>query len=153
MTYYADLSNDLPVPYKRKRVIFYQQGLKVYGLLPYLLQKKLKAQFFSGSISWGNVRISAGSFEDNWTAIPYQQSSTNLIFLLDWLYSDSGFEVALASKEDWEDNIFLGNIFHMPPHTWYPLGEEVRQGFLQITEHPTRKGIIGLLALPEGRGK
>jgi hypothetical protein len=150
MTYYANLSNDLPAPYKRKRVIFYRQGLKVYGLLPYILNRKLKAQFFSGTVSCMGGTISMGSFESNWTAIPYTQSPENLKALLDWLYEDRGFEVALASREDWNDDIFSANVYRMPPHTWYPIGNEAREGFLQINSGMKRDDLIGLLALPTG---
>lgn len=148
MTYYADLANDLPAPYKRKRIIFYRQGLKIYGLIPYLLQRKLKAQFFSGTINWGRVRISAGSLEGNWTAVPYQQKSENVSALVDWLYADKGFEVAIASQDDWGDNIFSPNVFRTPPMTWYPACDEARQGFLRIAGGTTlsRNDVLALLA-------
>lgn len=151
MTYYADLVHDLPTPYTVKRVIFYRRGLKVYGLLPYILQRKLKAQFFSGSIRWGNVRISAGSFESNWTAVPYNQSPEHVIALLNWLYSDRGFEVALAAQEDWDDNIFSGNVYRMPPSTWFPVGDEQRSGFVQVAGGSSlnRHEIVALLAFPK----
>lgn len=156
MTYYANLERDLPSPYHRKRVIFYRQGLKIYGLLPYLLQHKLKAQFFSGSFRVGGsgfprMRLSAGSFESNWTAIPYQQPPEHIAALLDWLYSEKGFEAAIATEDYWDDNIFSANVFRMPPHTWYPVDHEARQGFLQIAERPdpTRNDVLSLLALPE----
>jgi len=150
MPYYADLSNDLPAPYKRKRVIFYRQGLKIYGLLPYILQRKLKAQFFSGTVSWGNVRISAGSLEENWTAVSYASVREYMDALLDWLSSDPGFEVAIASRDDWEDSIFSANVFRYPPKTWYPMDGEIKKGFLQIVEKPdiARNDIVKLLALP-----
>ena len=147
MTYYADLSRDLPTPYERKRVVFYRQGLKVYGLLPYLLQRRLKAQFFSGSVNWGGVRISAGSFEQNWTAISYTQTSEALASLLDWLSSDAGFEVAIASREDFDDDIFSANIFRMPPKTWHPVGDKALPRFLRIHADMQRSEIAGLLSM------
>lgn len=156
MTYFANLQEDLPSAWHRKRVIFYQQGIKIYGLLPYLLQRKLKAQFFSGSFSVGGngfprMRLSTGSFEANWTAISYQQSRENISALLDWLYSEKGFKVAIASAENWHDDIFSANMWRMPPHTWYPVGTEAREGFLKVISRPlrTRDDIAGLLALPE----
>lgn len=148
MTYYADMSIDQPTEYKTKRAIFYQQGLKVYGLLPYILQRKLHAQFFSNSTSWGRVRISTGSLELNWTAIPYQQSLENVNALLDWLYADKGFEVALANPERWQDTIFAGNFGNMPPQTWYPIGKETRSGYMRVIggNQLGRESIVALLA-------
>jgi hypothetical protein len=149
MPYYANLDNDLPAPYKRKRAIFYRQGLKIYGLLPYILARKLKAQFFSGSFAGHGVMISAGSFEANWTAVPYRQSPETLTALLEWLYSGKGFEVAIASEEDFDDNIFSGNVFRAPPKTWYPIGNASREGFLHIHEGMERTEVMGLLASPK----
>lgn len=151
MTYYADFDRDLPDPHKRKRVIFYRQGLKVYGLLPYLLQRRLKAQFFSGSMSWGRVRISMGSLESNWTAIPYTQTAESLSALLDWLYSDAGFEAAIASRAEFDDDIFSANVYREPPKTWYPLGDQARVGFLRIHAGMQRSEVAGLLAIAKGQ--
>jgi hypothetical protein len=153
MPYYADLSSDLPAPYKQKRAVFYRQGLKVYGLLPYILARRLKAQFFSGETSWGNVRISAGSFESNWTAIPYQQSPEAVNALLDWLYADKGFEVAIASEQDWDDTIFSANVYRMPPHTWYPAAGGAREGYLQVLGSPASRAAIVALLGPVQQGE
>lgn len=154
MPYYADFEHDLPDTCKPKRVIFYQQGLKVYGLIPYILARKLHAQFFSGSVSWGNVRVSMGSLEHNWTAIPYEQTPEKVKMLLDWLYQDKGFEVAIASREDWNDSIFSSNVFRIPPHVWCPIDGGVREGFLQIVggTEVQRKEVIKLLGMT-GKGQ
>lgn len=149
MPYYADLNADVPAPYKPKKVVFYRQGLKIYGLLPYRLQRLLKAQFFSNSMSWGRVRISGGTFEANWTAIPYQQSQENMSTLLDWLYSEAGFQVALASPAHWNDDIFSPNVARMPPETWYPAGPEARPGFMNALDQPDRSAFLKLLPEPE----
>jgi len=153
MAYYADLDSDLPSPHKRKRVIFYRQGLKIYGLLPFILQRQLKAKFFSGSIAAGGVLMSMGSFEPNWTAVPYTQSSENLTALLHWLFSERGFEVAIASEQDWDDDIFSANVYRMPPKTWFPFGSEARQGFFQVAGSldKSRRDVIQLLAVPMGK--
>lgn len=153
MPYYADFEHDLPNAYKLKRIIFYRQGLKVYGLIPYILARKLHAQFFSGSISWGNVRVSMGSYEHNWTAIPYEQSPDKVGLLLDWLYQDKGFEVAIASREDWNDSIFSSNVFRVPPHVWCPINEGGQEGFLQIVRGTEfqRNEVIKLLGMA-GKG-
>jgi len=151
MRHYADMNNDLPSPYHPKRAIFYRQGLKVYGLLPYILQRKLKAQFFSGVVSWGpGVRIMVGSWEPNWTAIPYQQAPEKVQALLDWLYSEQGFEVAIASSDDWDDDIFSSNFMRHPPQVWYPVQREARPGYMRVFERqlPEQCEIIALLALP-----
>ncbi len=93
--------------------------------------------------------ISVGSFEANWTAVPYVQSRANLDMLLDWLYSDKGFKIAIAAPEYWDDAIFSANMWHMPPHTWFPVGSEAREGFLNVVDRPERTctDIMGLLAL------
>lgn len=148
MSYRADLAHDTPSVTKKKRIIFYRGGLKIYGLLPYILQKKLKAQFFSNTPVGGGVMMLLPSHEDNWTAVPYDQSPERLQSLLDWLYSDAGFEVALASRESWEDDIFSANIMNHPPSVWFPLGQDTHKGFLQIQAGMTRFDIAGLLALP-----
>jgi hypothetical protein len=153
MTYFANLQEDLPSSWHRKRVIFYQQGIKIYGLLPYILNRKLKAQFFSNSFSALGGRMSVGSFEANWTAVPYGQSRANIDALLDWLYSDKGFKVAIATPECWNDDIFSANMWKMPPHTWFPVGNEAREGFLNVIERPEsgRDSVMMLLALPAGK--
>lgn len=152
MPFYADFREDIPSPHKPKRVIFYREGMKVYGLLPYILQRRLKAQFFSNAFSWGNAIIAAGSAEANWTSVPYTAPPEAVSALLDWLLADKGFEVALASPEDWDDDIFSANVFRMPPRTWFPLGKEARAGFLRVAGGKVSRGEMRrLLALPAGR--
>lgn len=135
MTYYADPSKDLPVPWKSKRIVIYAQGLKIYGQIPYILQRRLQAQFISNSMSCLGSRIVAPSGEDNYTIIPWrrvdgeQHTITAMDALLDWLYTDKGFEVAVATRRYFYDRLDLPNMWQSPPHVFIPTLEQSRSLF------------------------
>jgi hypothetical protein len=153
MPYYANMEEDQPSAHKRKRIVFYRRGLKIYSLLPYILQRRLHAQFFSSTITGSGVRISAGSFEANWTAISYQNQSPEAVeALMDWLFSGAGFKAAIASEENWDDDIFSGNFFNYPPDVWHPVGAEARPGYITILKRLPATGrdeiVAVLLSLP-----
>ena len=135
MTYYADSAKDLPVPWKSKRIVIYAQGLKVYGQIPYILQRRLQAQFISNSISCLGSRLVAPSGEDNYTVIPWrradggQHTEFAMDALLDWLYADKGFEVAVATCQNFYDRLDLPNMWQSPPHVFVPTLEQSRSLF------------------------
>lgn len=85
----VDWERDLPSKRKPKRIIFYPDGLKIYGLLPYLLQRQLRGEFSSAWIKLNND-------EDNFTVISYQQKPEHVQKLVDWLYEAAGFEWTIA---------------------------------------------------------
>lgn len=136
MTYYADPKNDLPQPWKQKRIIFYAQGLKIYGQIPYILQRRLQAEFYSNNASFMGARLIAPTMENNYTLVHYRRadgqrhSDTILEALLDWLYNDKGFKWAIA--KDFFKRIDLPNFWNWPPET-FVLGEsEHRPGIKQL---------------------
>lgn len=136
MTYYADPAKDLPVPWKSKRIVIYAQGLKVYGQIPYILQRRLQAQFISNSVSMPfGGRIFAPTQEDNYTVIPWrradgeQHTEAAMDALLDWLYTDKGFEVAVATREYFHNRLDLPNMWQSPPHVFVPTLEQSRSLF------------------------
>jgi hypothetical protein len=89
MRHPVDFDKDIPSAGKQKEVLFYQTGLKVYGVLPYILHRKLRAEFCSSS----------DARENNFTLISYQQKSENVQALADWLYKDSGFVWAFCTQK------------------------------------------------------
>lgn len=130
MTYYADPANDLPARWKRKRVVFYRAGLKIYGQIPYILQRKLYAEFISnnapGLFGLGG-RIIAHSAEANYTIVRYQRpdgqphSDSTQAALLAWLWAEAGVEWAIARPPEFFDPLDDGpNWFQVPPQTWVP---------------------------------
>ena len=139
--YRANLAIDLPHKWKAKRIIFYQKGLKIYGLIPHLLNRRLKGEFISNHlvISQGAFRgagFLAPSGEDNYTVIPYAQKPEHAEMLLSWLYDGSGFEWAIAGPENWQDNIQEWNAYRRCPSTWVPANNEQgwRAGFQKALE-------------------
>jgi hypothetical protein len=135
--YSVDLYEDLPNPHKRKRVVFYCCGLKIYGHIPHLLKRRLKGEFLSNywihdSGAFRGHGIIAPTGEQNYTAIPYGQSPENARRLWDWLHEEAGFEWAIAGLQDYGVNIFEGNVAQWPPETWVPemRAEEFIQRFL-----------------------
>jgi len=123
MSYYADPTLDLPAPWKAKRIVFYARGLKVYGQIPYILQRRLQAKFYSNDMSLFGGRIVGPTREHNYTVISYRledgspHSAATLEALIDWLYSDKGFEFGIADPENFEDQIAMVNWFNSNPHT------------------------------------
>lgn len=135
MSYRADLHRDLPSTRNPTRVIFYQQGLKVYGLLPYLINRKVKGEFYSNyyvhDSGWfAGSGIVAHTNEPNYTVVPYSQSPETAKLLWDWLHSDAGFEWAIASKQEFYRNICQANIANVEPETWCPIGNP--DGFARV---------------------
>lgn len=123
MTYYANSSQDLPRPWKQKRIIFYAQGLKVYGQIPYILQRRLQGEFYSNNAPFMGCRIIAPTMEQNYTLVRYRRPNDSkchndiaLEALLDWLYTDKGFEWAIA--KDFYKRIDLPNFWNYPPETF-----------------------------------
>ena len=113
-----------------KRIVFYQAGLKVYGMLPYILLRRLKGQFISNywvhtDGTFSGAGVIAPTNESNYTAIPYQQSAENAQRLWHWLHDGHGFEYAIASAADFEHDIWQANVGQFPPQVWVP-GEDAK---------------------------
>ncbi len=131
---------DLPQPWQPKRIIFYAQGLKVYGQIPYILQRRLGAQFFSNDIVLGGLfagmRIVGLTAERNYTVVPYRRPDgsphreTAVEALLNWLYADRGFEMAVAVE--FHRRIDLPNFMNLPPETWVPGLPDARPDIRQL---------------------
>lgn len=134
MAFYANPAKDLPAPWEEKRIIFYAEGLKIYGQIPYILQRKLQAEFISNDVVGGMGRLIGPSGERNYTLVPYRRedgerhSESTIEALLDWLYEDRGFEWAIAAPGEFERrDLRLVNWFQSPPETIVPAGPEHRQ--------------------------
>lgn len=140
MNYRANLSRDIPSPGLPKRIVFYAQGLKIYGLLPHILNRRLKGEFISNVAmlsGWGRgAAIVAPTGEDNYTVIPYAQKPEHAAMLLDWLCEDRGFEWAIASPQHWNEAIREWNAYKRPPDVWVPSQSEQgwREGFQKAIE-------------------
>jgi hypothetical protein len=136
MTYFANPREDLPAPWKPKRIIFYAQGLKIYGQIPYILQRRLQAEFISNDVGVLGGRLVGPTAECNYTLVRYRRqddkphSDAVLEALLDWLCADRGFEWAIAL--DYYKHIDLPNLFNWPPETWVPGGLEQRPDIKQL---------------------
>lgn len=136
MAYWANPQTDLPKAWKQKRIIFYAQGLKIYGQIPYLLQRRLQAEFYSNNAPFGGARLLAPSFEQNYTVISYRRkggdphSQEAVEALLNWLYADKGFEWAIAKK--FNKRIDLANFWNWLPEVWEMGTEERRPELLQL---------------------
>ncbi len=130
MAFRCDFSQDLPAPWKVKRIIFYSQGLKVYGELPYILKRKLQAEFYSNFFvqSSGAFRghgMIVPAYESNYTVVPYTQKPEHTKALLSWLSEDKGFEWAIASKRDFNKDLRDGTAFtSRNPEVWVPAQNE-----------------------------
>ncbi len=138
MPYFAS-KDDLPVPWKVKRIIFYRRGLKVYGQIPYILQRRLQAKFVSNTASLWGAKIVAPTGEDNYTIIPYRredgQPHTDMAIesFLVWLYRDKGFEFGVAAPENFNDKLDLPNWWQSPPK------------LLKLADNDDRPILAGLL--------
>lgn len=137
MTYYANPTKDLPQPWKQKRIIFYAQGLKIYGQIPYILQRRLQGEFYSNNVPVLGCRLIGPTMEDNYTLVRYRRPKDGkrhgdaaLEALLDWLYADKGFEWAIA--KDFFRRIDLPNFWNWPPETFVMGGPEHRPGIKQL---------------------
>lgn len=135
MPYLCDPTHDLPTKWKQKRIIFYAQGLKVYGELPYLLRQRLRAEFFSNSYHNGEFGLIAPAMEPNYTVVSYNQPVERSTALLDWLFADTGFEWAIAAPEEFKLNIWQSTVCSPGiPNTWVPAenSEGWRGGFQKV---------------------
>lgn len=127
MTYFADPKQDLPAPWKKKRIVFYGGGMKIYGQIPYLLQRKLHAEFISNRGSFMGGTIVGPTGENNYTIVSYRRPNgkrhreRTLGQLMDWLYEGKGFEWAIAARGEFErGDLLVVNWFNVPPETWVP---------------------------------
>ena len=138
----ANMPADQPNMHTPKRVLFYAAGLKIYGLLPYLLNRRVRGQFRS------NAHIAAvfPTWERNYTIVPYQQTPEAAAALLDWLYADAGFEWGIA--EDWHAALLGANAFNDPPCVFHLANRAVHAGFSTVLRGQPRHG--DLLALVPG---
>lgn len=84
----VDFRADLPSEKKYKEIIFYPKHLKIYGILPYLLNRKVSGRFCS--------TISRCA-EPNFTVITYNQSPEVVRELFEWLSEGVGFNWSIAS--------------------------------------------------------
>jgi hypothetical protein len=112
----CDPSTDLPAPGKIKQIVFYAQGLKIYGVLPFILKRRLRAEFYSNyfvqtSGAFRGAGIIAPSFESNYTLIIYDQSPEAIAALLDWLFRDAGFEWGVAPAQEFRKDLRQGTAF------------------------------------------
>jgi hypothetical protein len=137
MAFFANPQEDLPQPWKLKRIIFYAQGLKIYGQIPYVLQRRLQGEFYSNNAPFMGMRLIVPTFENNYTLVRYHRlkdgkrhSEIALESLLDWLYSDEGFEWAIA--KDFFRQIDLPNFWNWPPETFVLGGPEHRPDIKQL---------------------
>jgi len=125
MAFYADTGRDLPAPWKPKQIIFYAEGLKVYGQIPYIHQRRLNARFYSNNAEiFGGGRLIAPSMEANYTVVPYRRADGRqhkpdaIGAFFDWLFSDKGFEWAFAVE--FHKHIATVNWGNMHPETFVP---------------------------------
>jgi hypothetical protein len=130
MAFRCDPPQDLHQVWKSKRIIFYAQGLKIYGVLPYILNRRLKGKFYSNYYvhSSGAFRghgMIAPAYELNYTVVPYTQKPDYAKALLEWLWQDAGFEWAIASPRDFRNELRHGTAFSSrDPEIWVPAQNE-----------------------------
>jgi hypothetical protein len=136
MAYFANPQEDLPQPWKRKRILFYAQGLKVYGQIPYILQRRLQAEFISNNAPFMGARLIAPTAEQNYTLVRYyredgrRHSEATLEALLDWLYADKGFEWGIA--KNFFERLDLPNWWQAPAEVLEIGKEEHRPDIKQL---------------------
>jgi hypothetical protein len=142
MSFYADPRKDLPAPWKEKRVVIYRQGLKIYGQIPYILQRRLQAEFFSNNAPFMGSRLLAPTGEDNYTLVPWRSkdgrthSQEAVRALLDWLYADKGFTWAVAAAPEFYERQDEWNAWKEPPRTWVPAQESHYPAFTRLLTAP-----------------
>jgi hypothetical protein len=130
MAFRCDFSQDVPEKWKPKRIIFYKQGLKIYGLLPHILNRRLKGEFFSNysvhsSGAFRGHGMIAPAYESNYTLVHYTQKPEYAKALLEWLSQDAGFEWAIASPQDFNTDLREGTAFsNRNPEVWVPAQNE-----------------------------
>ena len=131
---------DLPGDHKPKLVVVYAAGLKIYGALPYLLQRRLQARFNSSEVGGGGMRVFGPTWEPNYTIVPWRRddgalhSPENLKALIDWLQADKGFVWVIADPDYYNDSLD-GNFFRSLPHVWQPAAAQTNpEGLLALLE-------------------
>lgn len=151
----SDLYNDTECNrVNPKRLIFYQRGLKIYGLLPYILCRRLKAQFISNywvSDDWAfrGAGVIAPTNEANYSALPYSQSPENAQRLWDWLHADKGFEYAIAGPNDFGCDTWRANVGQFPPEVWVPGSDASSGRFVQVLAGNAGINLGAFLSLSE----
>jgi hypothetical protein len=75
-------SIDLPHPRTAKRTVWYAGCLKIYGLIPWILTRRLQETI---------VDDTGGISEPCYTLVAYQQPAPAVDALLSWLTADAGF--------------------------------------------------------------
>jgi hypothetical protein len=153
MAFRCDPPQDLPQVWKSKRIIFYAQGLKIYGVLPYILNRRLKGEFYSNYFvqdggAFRGCGMIAPAYESNYTLVPYTQKPEYAKALLEWLSEDAGFEWAIASERDFNNDLRHGTAFsHRDPETWVPAQNEQgwNEGFSKAMQGLPAGEILGLL--------
>lgn len=96
---------DFPSRFQPTRVLIYAAGLKIYGMIPHLLAKRLSAEFHSRVVG----AITLPSAERNFTFVPYRRpdgsrhSQAAIDALVDFLRQGGGFEMALAEGEEFHN--------------------------------------------------
>jgi hypothetical protein len=142
MSFRCDFSQDIPTKGKLKRIIFYARELKIYGLLPHILNRRLKGEFYSNSYvhSSGAFRgtgMIAPAYESNYTVVPYTQKPEQSKALHEWLMQDAGFEWAIASAQDFYADLRHGTAFSdRDPEVWVPAEnkEGWSEGFSKVMQ-------------------
>lgn len=131
---------DLPGDHKPKLVVVYAAGLKIYGALPYLLQRRLQARFNSSEISTGGLRMFGPSWEPNYTVVPWRRydgqphTPETLQALAGWLQSGKGFTWVVAAPENFHDRLDA-HFFRSRPHVWQPEAAQTNpEGLLALLE-------------------
>lgn len=129
MRYRAKPSLDFPNPAKTKRILFYRLAIKVYGVLPYLLNRQVQGDFRSNDN--GIVFLSADS---NYTVVPYGLDDLAIKALLSWLCADAGFEWGIAGPRDWNATNLRTNNANKPwPQVKHLVDGHVIEGYAPIT--------------------
>jgi hypothetical protein len=132
--------SDLPDPNAPKRVVFYFAALKIYGVIPFLLTRRVRGEFISNEWSSGAGGISfvAPTGEANYTLVPYQQSPASAHALLDWLYADAGFQWGIAEAFATPlCELRQVNWMRWPVTVWHPAGKR-REGFSAVLQESSQ---------------
>lgn len=148
MVSFANPSEDLPQPWRRKRIIFYASALKVYGQIPYILQRRLQAEFVSNNVSGPlGGRLIGPTAEQNYTLVPYRRDDGSLQpeeaveELLDWLFEDRGVEWGIAAPGEFgRTDLALPNWFNRPPETFVPARPADRTRFRRLLTEEEANG-------------
>lgn len=130
---------DLPAPWKPKLAVVYAAGLKIYGCLPYLLQRRLQARFNSSEVGGGGMRVFGPTWEPNYTIVPWRRddgalhSPENLKALIQWLESGKGYIWVIAGPENFNDRLDT------------PWGRHLPEAFQPLDTHSDSEGLLALM--------